>query len=71
MRCEGLDDRGGLAIVLFGDRCAAAFGADYQRTLLHEVPELAVDLDDEPGVEWLNERLEDWRVAVPYLEKRR
>jgi RES domain len=68
---SSLRDRGGLAIVLFGDRCAAAFGKDYQRALLHEVPELAVDLDDEPGAEWLNKRLEGWRVAVPYPDGRR
>ena len=41
-----LRDRGGLAVVLFGDRCAARFGDEYERTMLHEIPELAVDLDD-------------------------
>jgi len=63
---SSLRDRDGLAIILFGDRCAAAFGPDYERALLHEVPELAVDLDDEFGAEWLNRRLEPYRVAARY-----
>lgn len=63
---SSLRDRGGLAAVLFGDRCAAAFGDKYERTLLHEIPELAVDLDDVTGAEWLNRRLEPYRTAVAY-----
>lgn len=55
-----------LALVLFGDRCTETFGAGYEDTLLHEVPELAIDLDDEPGIRWLNERLAPYRVAVGY-----
>lgn len=61
---SSLRDRGGLAIILFGDRCAATFGTDYQRYLLHEVPELAVDLDDKAGAEWLNGLLQPYRVEV-------
>lgn len=64
---SSLRDRGGLAIVLFGDRCAATFGDKYERTLLHEIPELAVDLDDSAGAEWLNRRLAPYRTAVDYL----
>ena len=60
-------DRGGLAVVLFGDRCAARFGPDYERVLLHEVPELAVVLDDQAGAVWLNRRLEPYHTAVDYL----
>ena len=63
---SSLRDRGGLSIVLFGDRCAATFGSKYERTLLHEIPELAVDLDDDAGAEWLNRRLEPYRTAVDY-----
>ena len=55
---------GGRAIVLFGDRCAAEFGDDYERTLLYDVPPLAVDLDDKAGADWLTARLEPFRVAV-------
>ena len=40
-----LRNRGGLAVVLFGDRCAADFGPGFERTLLHEVTELTVGLD--------------------------
>jgi hypothetical protein len=65
-----LREQGRLAIMLFGDRCAATFGCKYERTLLHEVPELAVDLEDEAGAEWLNRRLEPYRTAVAYPDKR-
>jgi hypothetical protein len=61
---DSLRDRSGLAIVLFGDRLAAAFGKDYERVLLHEVPELAIPLDDAAEAEWLNGLLEEYRVAV-------
>jgi len=63
---SSLRDQGEPAIILFGDRCAATFGGNYERTLLHEVPELAVDLDDDAGAEWLNRRLEPYHVAVDY-----
>jgi hypothetical protein len=63
---SSLRDRGGMAVVLFGDRCAAAFGNDYERVLLHNVPELTVDLDNDAGAEWLNTRLNPYRVAVRY-----
>jgi RES domain len=62
---ESLRNRGGLAIVLFGDRCGAAFGAGYERGLLHEVPELAVDLDEKDGTGWLREALKSYRVTIP------
>ena len=61
---DSLRDRGGLAVVLFGDRLAAAFGKDYERVLLHEIPELAVPLDDVTEAEWLRGLLEQYRVAV-------
>jgi RES domain-containing protein len=61
---SSLRDRGGMAIILFGDRCAATFGARYEESLLHEVPELAVDLGDKAGADWLNSLLEPWRVTV-------
>ena len=61
---DSLRDRGGLAVVLFGDRLAAAFGKDYERVLLHEVPELAVPLDDVTEADWLNGLLGQYRVAV-------
>ena len=51
-------------LVLFGDRLAAAFGQDYERVLLHEVPELAVYLDDKAGRDWLNGMLAKYRVAI-------
>lgn len=57
-------DRGRSVIVLFGDRCATMFGTDYERNLLHEVSELAIDLDDKAGADWLNGLLEPYRVAV-------
>jgi len=61
---SSLRDPGSMAVVLFGDRCAADFGTDYERALLHEVPELAIDLDDKDGTEWLNRLLEPYRVAI-------
>jgi hypothetical protein len=64
---ESLRDRGRLAVVLFGDRLAATFGKDYERVLLHEVPELADSLDDVDGAEWLNGLLERYRVAFAPL----
>jgi RES domain len=62
---ESLRNRGGLAVVLFGDRCAADFGAGYERILLHEVTELTVDLDDKDGSAWLREVLKNYRVTIP------
>jgi hypothetical protein len=61
---NSLRDPGRPVVVLFGDRLAAAFGPDYERVLLHEVPELAVPLDDEAGHDWLNGMLADYGVAV-------
>jgi hypothetical protein len=61
---DSLRDRQGTAIVLFGDRLAASFGTGYERSLLHEVPELAVDLDDPGAVDWLNALLEAYRVTI-------
>jgi hypothetical protein len=62
---ESLRNRGGLAVVLFGDRCAADFGTAYERVLLHEVTELTVDLDDKDGTAWLREVLKNYRVTIP------
>lgn len=52
------------AIILFGDRCAETFGPGYEQILLHEVPEIAVDLDTVPGEQRLRELLEPYRVTV-------
>jgi hypothetical protein len=62
---ESLRNRGGQAVVLFGDRCAADFGPRYERILLHEITELAVDLDDKDGTTWLREILKNYRVIIP------
>lgn len=61
---DSLRDRSRPAIVLFGDRLRADFGNDYERILLHEVPELAVDLDDKDRLDWLNGLFRRQRVAV-------
>jgi len=61
---SSLRNMGGTAIILFGDRCAAAVGKDYEQTLLHDIPPLAVDLDDKAGAEWLTERLKAFRVGI-------
>jgi hypothetical protein len=61
---DSLRDRGSLALVLFGDRLARDFGADYEKALLREVPELAVHLGDEDGRAWVNERLRLYRAVV-------
>jgi hypothetical protein len=67
---ESLRNRGGLAVVLFGDRCASDFGADYERILLHEVTELTVDLDEKDGIAWLREVLSSYRVTIPPARSR-
>jgi hypothetical protein len=67
---DSLRDRSGLAVVLFGDRLAAAFGRNFERALLHEVPELAVTLDDLEESEWLKEMLAMYRVAPPPVQDR-
>ena len=59
-----LRNMGGTAIILFGDRCAAAFGKDYEQTLLHDIPPLAVNLGDKAGADWLTERLKALRVGI-------
>lgn len=60
-------DRGGLAVVLFGDRLARDFGEDYEQTLPREVTRLAADLGDAAGVKWANERLGPYRAIVSPL----
>ena len=62
---ESLRNHGGLAVVLFGDRCAADFGPGYERVLLHEVTELTVGLDEKDGTAWLRDVLKDYRVTIP------
>jgi hypothetical protein len=62
---DSLRDRGSQTVVLFGDRLAADFGADYEKTLLYEITELAVDLGDAAGAAWINERLRHYRAVVP------
>jgi hypothetical protein len=57
-------DPGSMAVLLLGDRCERDFGRDYARVLLHEVPELAVMLDDADGAAWLNRRLAPYRAAI-------
>jgi hypothetical protein len=61
---DSLRDRGGFAIVLFGDRLARDFGADYEKALLLEIPELAVYLGDKAGAAWATERLRFYRAVV-------
>jgi RES domain len=55
---------GGTAIVLFGDRCAAVFGSDYQQTLLYDIPPLSVDLADDTGTEYLTERFRAFHIGI-------
>jgi hypothetical protein len=57
-------NRGGTAIVLFGDRCAAAFGTNYEQAILYEIPPLAVFLGDEAGARWLTGRFRKYRIGV-------
>ena len=61
---SSLRNMGGTAIILFGDRCATAFGKDYEQTLLHDVPPLHVDLDNMAGADWLTKRLKAFRVGI-------
>lgn len=61
-----LRDLGGRAIILFGDRCAARCGDEYERTMLHEISGLTVNLDDHAGTAWLNRRLEPYYTVVDY-----
>jgi hypothetical protein len=49
-------DLGKPAVVLFGDRCDAR--------ALREVPGHAIDLDDGPGISWLNAALAPYRTEV-------
>lgn len=62
---NSLRDPGGHAMVLFGDRLARDFDADYEQALLREIPELAVCLGDDAGTAWTNERLRQYRAVVP------
>jgi hypothetical protein len=55
-------DLGKPAVVLFGDRCAAS--------ALREVPSHAVDLDDKPGINWLNAALAPYRTQVRWPRRR-
>jgi hypothetical protein len=64
-----LRDPGGRAVILFSDRCAARFGDEYERAMLHEIPELAVKFDDVAGTAWLNRRLAPYRAAVEYPDR--
>lgn len=57
-------DPGGLAVLLFGDRCATDFGPDYDHALLHEVPELGFVLGDKDGAVRLNRLLTPYRAAI-------
>jgi len=67
---DSLRNRGGLAVVLFGDRCAEDFGHGYERILLHEVTDLTIDLDDKEGAAWLNDVLKNYRVTIPPARSR-
>jgi hypothetical protein len=57
-------DRGGLALVLFGDRIAGAFGDCYENTLPREVTEAADDLGQGDGLSWVNERQRPYRAVI-------
>lgn len=61
---SSLRDPGSMAVLLLGDRCERDFGRDYAGVLLHEVPELAVVLDDKNGAAWLNRLLAPYRAAI-------
>jgi hypothetical protein len=56
--------RGGLALVAFGDRLARDFGADYQKTLLHEVAKIQHDLGSRGGAQWASEQLRRYGAIV-------
>lgn len=60
-------DRGGLAIVLFGDRLARDFGDDYEQTLPRAVTEQVPDLGDAAGVAWANGLLRRYGAIVSPL----
>jgi hypothetical protein len=57
-------DRGGLALVLFGDRIAGDFGDGYENTLPREVTKAADDLGQGDGLSWANERLRPYRAVI-------
>jgi len=57
-------DRGGLAIVVFGDRLARDFGYEHEQTLPREITEGAADLGDATGSAWANERLIRFHAIV-------
>lgn len=59
-----LRNQGSLAVVLFGDRLADAFGAGYELMLFDERTEHAVDLDGADQHDWLAGLLAPYRVAV-------
>lgn len=57
-------DRGGLALVLFGDRLIRDFGDDYESILLRDVTVMATDLGQGSGLNWANERLRHYRAVI-------
>ena len=57
-------DRGGRAVVVFGDRLARDFGDDYEQTLPREVTERVADLGGATGRRWANERLRRYGAIV-------
>ena len=57
-------DRGGLALVLFGDRIARDFGDGYEKTLPREVTQAVGDLGQGDGLSWANERLRPYRAVI-------
>ena len=57
-------DRGGLALVLFGDRLTRDFGDGYENTLARDITVLAADLGQGSGLNWANERLAPYRAIV-------
>jgi hypothetical protein len=56
--------RGGLAIVLFGDRLARDFGDDYEQTLPRAVTGQVADLGDPAGTAWANDQLRHYGAIV-------
>lgn len=62
---DSLRNRGSVAVVLFGDRLGADSGPGWEKLVVREEPELAIDFDDgAAGTAWLGERLARYRTTV-------
>jgi RES domain len=62
---DSLRNRGSIAVVLFGDRLGADSGPGWEKLVLREEPQLAVDLDDgAAGTTWLAHLLSRFRATI-------